>query len=175
MIKCPNPRCSTWTYDGKHEPPCVNSTGGLIGTVTSGFENATNCPCPTCTSGDIPASAPQTEGRKDDSDKPRMDLLPAYALGEIAKVLTFGAKKYAPNNWAKGIAFSRLNGALLRHMGAWAAGEDKDQESGLSHLAHAGCCILFLIWMNKFRADLDDRFKDPAMSPAENGEKKNGI
>lgn len=100
-------------------------------------------------------------GVKHDGDKVRLELFPAAALEEISKVLTFGAKKYADHNWSKGIAYSRLIGAALRHLLAWSRGQDKDPESGLSHLSHAGCCIVFLIWMEKFRSDLDDRHKDP--------------
>ena len=99
-------------------------------------------------------------GLKYDSNKPMMELLPAYALEQIAGVLTFGARKYAPYNWQKGIEYSRLIGAALRHLFAFARGEDRDPESGLSHLAHAGCCVLFLIWMSDKRRDLDDRSKD---------------
>lgn len=100
-------------------------------------------------------------GTKFDQDKPRMELLPSVALEEIAKVLTFGAKKYADHNWKKGISFSRLLGAAFRHLTAYIRGEDKDPESGLSHLAHLGCCIMFLLWHEKYRKDLDDRSKDP--------------
>jgi hypothetical protein len=101
------------------------------------------------------------EGVKFDSDKIRVDLLPAVALEEIAKVLTFGAKKYSAWNWSKGLSYSRLLGASLRHLLAFMRGEDKDPESGLSHIAHAGCCILFLLWHEKYKKELDDRCKDP--------------
>jgi hypothetical protein len=98
---------------------------------------------------------------KFDSEKPRMDLLPTVALEEIAKVLTFGAVKYSSWNWAQGLKWSRLLGAACRHLFAYMRGEDKDKETGLSHLAHLGCCVVFLLWHEKFRKDLDDRFKDP--------------
>lgn len=100
-------------------------------------------------------------GTKFDEDKVRMELLPFYPLWAIANVLTFGAKKYAPWNWTKGFLYSRLIGATMRHLGAWSSGEDKDPESKMSHLWHAACCLVFLIWMEKFRPDLDDRFKNP--------------
>ena len=99
------------------------------------------------------------EAKKYDTEKVKMELLPSDALEEIAKVLTFGAKKYASWNWAKGLAYSRLTGAALRHLLAWKDGQDKDPETGLSHLAHLGCCVLFLLWMEKHRPDMDDRFK----------------
>lgn len=76
---------------------------------------------------------------------------------EIAKVLDFGAKKYDSWNWSKGIAWSRVYGALLRHLFAWWRGEDRDPESGLSHLAHAGCCLVFLLQYNLTRRSYDDR------------------
>ena len=38
-------------------------------------------------------------------------------------------------------------------------GEDKDPESGLSHLAHAACCIMFLLEFEKTHPELDDRYK----------------
>lgn len=102
---------------------------------------------------------------KYDSEKVRNELLPAFAIEEIAKVMAFGAKKYEAHNWKKGISYSRLLGAALRHLFAWSRGEELDPESGLTHLAHAGCCVVFLIWTHKFRADLDDRSKDPAVTP----------
>lgn len=97
---------------------------------------------------------------KNDGEKPRMDLLPVESLEEIAKVLTFGAKKYSAHNWRNGFSWSRLLGALLRHIFAFMKGEDKDPETGLSHLAHAGCCILFLLWHEQYKKDLDDRYKN---------------
>jgi hypothetical protein len=84
-------------------------------------------------------------GTKHDGDKTRMDLVPVGALREWAEVLTFGAKKYEPYNWAKGIVFSRCYAAMLRHMIAWWNQEDDDPETKLSHLAHAMCNIGFLL------------------------------
>ena len=83
------------------------------------------------------------EGVKHDQDKDRWELMPYGALRQIVKVLTFGAKKYAPDNWKK-ISKERYFGACMRHL---TAKEKIDAESGLSHLAHAACCILFMLWM----------------------------
>lgn len=69
------------------------------------------------------------------------DVTPA--LLEVARVLTFGAAKYGPNNWQNVKPFAdRYYAALLRHL---FASEHVDPESGLSHLAHAACCALFLL------------------------------
>ena len=98
-----------------------------------------------------------TEATKFDGEKNPLELLPFEALEDIGKVLEFGAQKYAAHNWRAGFKWSRLIGALMRHMFAWAQGQDKDPETGLSHLAHAGCCILFLISHEKNGYGEDDR------------------
>lgn len=103
-------------------------------------------------------SLPLKEGTKNDQDKIRVELLPIESLEEIAKVLTFGAKKYDAENWRKGISFKRVLGGIFRHLYAYARREDKDPESGISHLAHAGCGILFLLWYEQYRKEFDDRY-----------------
>lgn len=101
-------------------------------------------------------------GVKHDSEKPRVDLLSSIALIEIAKVMTFGAKKYAAHNWRGGIAWSRVLGAALRHLLAFLGGQDKDPETGLSHLAHLGCCVMFLLEYEVTHPELDDRYRQSA-------------
>jgi hypothetical protein len=98
-------------------------------------------------------------GLKNDAEKPRMDLLSREALVQISQVLTFGAKKYAAQNWRKGLAWSRVLGAAMRHLTAFNDGEDKDPETGLSHLGHLGCCVMFLLEYEKTHKELDDRYK----------------
>ena len=83
---------------------------------------------------------------KHDGEKPMWDLLPYREVGQIVDVLTYGASKYAPRSWHKiDDPRSRYFAALMRHLVAWEAGELLDPESGLPHLAHAGCCLLFLM------------------------------
>ncbi len=96
---------------------------------------------------------------KKDAGKTGLHLLPFEALEEIAKVLDFGAQKYAAHKWREGMKWSRLLGALLRHTFAWARGQDTDPETGRSHLAHAGCCVVFLLayTLNKRYSEMDDR------------------
>jgi hypothetical protein len=110
--------------------------------------------------GKMMRSYPMAEGGiKHDGEKPRVDLLPSAPLVMIADVLGFGARKYAPHNWRKGFDQSRLIGAALRHLLAYNDGEDIDPESGLSHVAHAGCCILFLLEQINKGTGRDDRFR----------------
>lgn len=98
------------------------------------------------------------EGTKLDSAKPRMDLLDPLWLEEVAKVMTFGATKYAAHNWRKGISFSRVIAALLRHTFAILRGEDVDPETGLLHSAHASCNLMFLTNYYTHRKEFDDRY-----------------
>lgn len=115
------------------------------------------------------------DGQKLDTGKTRMELLPGDALFAIAQVLTFGAKKYSARNWEQGIAWGRVFGALMRHMWSWWQGKGPtnksflfgslDDETKLSHLWHAGCCIMFLISyeMRSMQA-FDDRPYQPLMT-----------
>ena len=98
------------------------------------------------------------KAKKFDEGKLPLELLPSESLEEIAKVLQFGAAKYDSWNWTNGLKWSRCLGATLRHLYKWARGIDVDEESGISHLAHAGCNILFLLWYSKYKKELDDRF-----------------
>ncbi len=85
------------------------------------------------------------KGLKFDDNKVRMELIPPELSEAVGTILTFGAKKYADRNWEKGMEWSRVYGALQRHLNSWWGGEERDPETGKSHLWHAGCCIAFLI------------------------------
>ena len=98
-------------------------------------------------------------GVKADTGKPPVSLIPRSAALAEAEVLDFGAKKYAAHNWRKGMKWSRLVDAMLRHALAYADGEDLDPETGLSHLAHLRCCAGFLIEYAERGLGEDDRFK----------------
>lgn len=86
-----------------------------------------------------------TQFMKFDSGKLRYNLVPPAAMKELAKVLTYGAKKYKANNWQEVDDTERYIDALYRHLEAWRAGEKVDEESGLSHLSHALTNVAFLI------------------------------
>ena len=84
------------------------------------------------------------EGIKYDENKPMWNLLPMESVEEVVDVLTFGAKKYSPDNWKK-VDKERYYAACMRHIVAWRKGETFDVESGLHHLAHAITCLLFIM------------------------------
>jgi hypothetical protein len=101
---------------------------------------------------------------KFDTNKLPLNLLSTEAMNQTAAVLAFGAQKYAAHNWRAGFAWSRPLAAAMRHITAFNDGEDCDPESGLSHLAHAACCIMFLLEFEKTHPHLDDRYK-PNLPP----------
>jgi hypothetical protein len=99
---------------------------------------------------------------KFDTGKLDWSLMPWDSVEEILKVLEFGRIKYDSWNWAQGDGFkySRVFNASIRHLFAWFRGEDNDPESGLSHIAHLGCNVLFLLYFIKHKnkyTNNDDR------------------
>ena len=94
---------------------------------------------------------------KADSGKARIDLIPHEYITETAEVLTLGAEKYGADNWAQGADWSRYFAAMQRHLWAWKSGEDVDPETGKSHLAHASCCLAFLVAYQARNLGADDR------------------
>lgn len=88
-------------------------------------------------------------GRKDDSNKPRYSLLPMGTINQVVQVLEHGANKYEVGNWQRvPDSRNRYYDAAMRHIDAWWNGEKLDEESKLPHLAHAICCLLFLMWFD---------------------------
>lgn len=101
-------------------------------------------------------------GIKYDEAKPNYSYLPAFALDEVAKVMTYGAKKYGGFNYLQGISYTRLLSASMRHCFAYLRGEDLDPESGLPHWAHLAANALMLGEMTILdKKELDDRFVYP--------------
>lgn len=98
------------------------------------------------------------EATKADTGKPPCELLSPIAMIGTANVLAFGAKKYSANNWRKGLAWGRIIGAISRHLYAFMSGEDLDPETGLPHVDHLGCEVMFLQELYRTKKDLDDRY-----------------
>ena len=84
---------------------------------------------------------------------PTCDLHRVIVIDEDTAALVIAGAR----NWEKGMDWSRVYGALLRHLFSWWRGYDKDPETGLSHLAHAGCCVLFLLAYTLRNVGKDDR------------------
>jgi len=95
--------------------------------------------------------------------KPPMELVPQALTRACARAMGYGAAKYAPNNWRRGMRWGEVFGALKRHLDAWNEGEDIDAKedggSGLNHLDHAAACLSFLCHMvgDERYMKMDDR------------------
>ena len=103
------------------------------------------------------AAISEEGGTKHDQGKPELDLIPTTALIAEAAALSYGKQKYGRNNYKKGFEYSRLIAACLRHLMAFKDGEDKDSESGASHLGHARACLAILIDNQATGVGKDDR------------------
>jgi hypothetical protein len=97
------------------------------------------------------------QAKKLDNGKLRLDLISIPALNGVAEILGNGVFKYGERNWEKGMSWSRCFGALLSHLFAWWIGEDIDKESGLPHINHAFCNLMFLVHYAKLSIGNDDR------------------
>lgn len=101
------------------------------------------------------------EAVKHDDGKADWSLVPFESLEGMVKVLEFGAQKYAGWNWTTngGFSYTRVLRSCLRHLFAYMRGEDNDPESGLSHIHHAMCNLLFISHYigNKEKYNKDDR------------------
>ena len=98
------------------------------------------CPCSTEKS----EIQQEHNGLKADAEKDQWNLLPLAPIEQVVKVLTYGANKYAPENW-RNVESERYVAALFRHIVAWRKGEKFDEETSLHHLAHAICNLIFLM------------------------------
>jgi len=109
------------------------------------------------------------EGCKFDAGKLRLDLIPPEVLYALGAVLSHGAQKYEPRNWEKGIHFSRVYAACLRHLLAFWDGIYTDPDSGLPHLWHALCNLVFLTYYDyyyrKYQPYDDSRGADNGREP----------
>jgi len=102
-------------------------------------------------------STERGSGARFNDGKPAFELIPGIGLEDCARVFEYGRKKYAAWNWAKGMSWMVVFGCLLRHLYAWARGEDNDPESGLPHLGHAMCNLVMLSTFARTYRDGDDR------------------
>ena len=79
---------------------------------------------------------------------------------QLARLFAFGTKKYAERNWEKGMPWSKVIAPLQRHLWKWMAGEDNDDETGLSHMIHVAWNAMVLVEYERLYKNLDDRTKN---------------
>jgi len=102
----------------------------------------------------------KTGGVRDTKNKLEWSLVDFKALESMVHVLEFGATKYEPYNWKKGLPYTGTINSMLRHIYAFLHGEDIDQESGIPHTGHILCNAMFLSHYFEQMKSMDDRFID---------------
>ena len=105
--------------------------------------------------------------------KIQYNLIPPYPLEQLGKLFTYGATKYAPNNWKKGLLWTKVLDSAMRHLEAFRAGEDYDYDrncqgciegycknhSGVYNLTAATWNLFILTDYYKSNPQFDDRVK----------------
>jgi len=102
-------------------------------------------------------STERGSGARANAGKPDLFQIPLFALEGLADVLTYGAKKYSPGNWATGMDWSICFAACLRHMSKWQRGIEIDEESGCRHLDLAMANLVLLSAYRDLYPEGDDR------------------
>lgn len=95
--------------------------------------------------------------QKADGTKNRLELIQPEFIEGLGSILTGGAIKYAPNNWKLAGApedIERIKGALFRHHMAYIRGELLDPDSGLPHVYHMTCNLMFLDYFDRQKESL---------------------
>nr|DAX67261.1 MAG TPA: hypothetical protein [Bacteriophage sp.] len=89
--------------------------------------------------------ADKDQSAKADKGKLELSLVNPELVKAVAEVRMYGTEKYGDSeNWRK-VEPKRYVDALYRHLLAYIEGNEVDEESGLSHLAHMACNISFLL------------------------------
>ena len=82
---------------------------------------------------------------KFDGEKVRLDLVEPSIIEAIGKVRTYGVEKYGDDQSWRKVEKQRYVAAAMRHFEAYRKGESNDPESGMPHLWHCACNLMFLI------------------------------
>lgn len=93
----------------------------------------------------------------------QVGALDPVALIELGRVAGMGANKYSAFNYLKGFDWAHAYNAMQRHANLFWAGEDRDAESGLPHIAHAAWMALALL--SFYLRDIGTDSRPPRLVP----------
>jgi hypothetical protein len=100
---------------------------------------------------------PQRQALRYNQGKLKWSLVDFKSLEGLVEVLEYGANKYAPDNWKKGMPVKEVAESLMRHLFAFLDGEDVDPESGCRHISHVMCNAMFIEFILREKAHYDNR------------------
>ena len=81
--------------------------------------------------------------------KLKWSLVDLESLEGMVRVLEFGAIKYSPDNWKKGLDRKEVLESMMRHLTALMGGNEEDLESELRHISHIMCNAMFYEYHNR--------------------------
>lgn len=99
----------------------------------------------------------QEQALRYNQGKLQWSLVDFDSLEGLVRVLEYGAAKYAPDNWKKGMPVTQVSESLMRHLFAFLRGEDVDPESGCRHISHVMCNTMFLEYIMREKPHYDNR------------------
>jgi hypothetical protein len=88
--------------------------------------------------------------------KVEWSLVDYKSLEPMVRVLEYGVKKYARNNWKKGMPATQIIESMLRHTYKLLEGELVDPESGVEHVGHIQCNAMFLAYVLNEKPEFND-------------------
>mgnify|MGYP003650735245 CR=1 FL=1 len=88
--------------------------------------------------------------------KVEWSLVDYKSLEPMVRVLEYGCKKYARNNWRKGMPVTQIIESMLRHTYKLLEGELVDPESGVEHVGHIQCNAMFLAYVLNEKPEFND-------------------
>ena len=102
---------------------------------------------------------PDGQAARYNTGKPKLSMVLEMpdAVEGVAKVLEFGATKYARSNFLKGLSYTEVVDSMLRHLSKFSSGENIDPESKLHHAFHIACNAMFLAQFVVTHTEFDDR------------------
>jgi hypothetical protein len=92
--------------------------------------------------------------------KVQWSLVDYKSIEPMVRVLEYGCKKYAKENWKKGMPASQIIESMLRHTFKLLEGELVDPESGIEHVGHIQCNAMFLAYVLKEKPEYNDLRQD---------------
>jgi hypothetical protein len=108
------------------------------------------------------------KGTRNDKGKSALHLIPPDVLYELGILYAKGAEKYSPDNWRRGMEYSRMYSSTFRHLLKFWAGEENDPIDGQHHLDSViwGAVGLRYFQLHRDRYErFDDRFvEEPGKS-----------